>query len=145
MLTTSAANLLYATAGGTGSGATWRSVDIELWIPYLLVSRSTVESGTAMMKTTIMWIESDILEFCTGSDRENVLDVSVLIPDTDLCSSRRKLISVKEIIEVEYANDSGRSLTFLTVENELVLGHNRTEADAVPITSRSLYRLNESP
>lgn len=142
MLTTSPTDLLLSTAGLGGSQtATWRSVTIELWIPYLLVSCASVEDGESTMKTIVMWMETQIIDFWNSSDANDILDVALLVPSDELSSAKWKLLSVQEVRKEEYANGSGQSITYLTVENEIVMGHARAGPEAVTIQSTLLYRI----
>ena len=142
LLTTSSTDLLFATERcGVPLTGTWRSVTIELWIPYLLVSRTTIEDGESVMKTIVMWMETEILDFWDSSDVYEILDVALLFPSDELSSARWKLVPIQEVRKEKYANDSGHSITYLTVENEIVMGHARTGPEAVSVQSTLLYRI----
>jgi hypothetical protein len=95
-----------------------------------------------MIKTIVMWMETEILDFWSFREVNDILDVAILIPSDELSSARRKLVSVQEVRKEQYANGSGESITYLTVENELVMGHARTGTDAIPVQSTLLYRIS---
>jgi hypothetical protein len=84
----------------TAGTQAWRSVALELAIPYVLVNFAVKEDRTWLSQTAILWRDEDVLDFCrngnAGSNRR-IRNIAVLVPPSRDRSPSWSMVQVKDI------------------------------------------------
>jgi len=128
---------------------TWRAVNLELFIPYAFISHSIKEGSSWLARTTIFWIEDDILDFCRalrGNRKWKIFDVSLLLP-SDSMNDRfgRRWVQIAELWSCRTSASTVTYPVYVSVEKETI---GEVDGATGVMTGRDaelLYRLRRNP
>jgi hypothetical protein len=99
----------------------WRTVCIELGIPYVLITYRAEMGNIEVVQTDMLWIEDDVVQFFDDHCNE-ILGIAVLIPARKGSSKTLELLQIKEVWKS--GPDSGNYPFYITFNEErIVLGN----------------------
>jgi hypothetical protein len=78
----------------------WRTVSLELQIPYILVRFATQEGPGWLAQTSLLWREEDLIDFCSTRAEDpcqRILQIARLSPPVEEGQTDWRLITLAEI------------------------------------------------
>ncbi len=97
MLITNTAHEFLSIAGDVDTKS-WRSVGLELRIPYIFITfRTEVDRGVWLSQTSILWRDTDLVSVCHEIQESSTNKISQIIPGSDSDAERWNLAHVAEV------------------------------------------------
>ncbi|OEZ54234.1 hypothetical protein [Duganella sp. HH105] len=121
----------------------WRSVGLELRIPYFVVTHEAKEEDGWLLDTCLMWAHADVLAFCRtaslGSDMRNVR-FSMLLPAKGDSGWR-----MEEIGEIwtDSKKQGARPLVFIGINGQRLDSGGRASKFSTRTRERVFFRANQ--
>lgn len=144
MLTTNPTQVLEGrTLPNEGDNTTWRSVSLELWIPYVFITYSCKENSIWLSQTSILWIEEDILAFCRhfrGETTRKITDISLLLPDEGKPEFARRWVPVSELWSYPRSASRGAYPIYISMQKEQIGDTDQTMPKFTKKSGKLLYR-----
>jgi hypothetical protein len=119
MLSTHKKNMIIRQPSNScGEEWVWRTVCIELGIPYVLIMYRAEIDGIEVVQTDMLWIEDDVVQFFDDQCKE-IVSVAVLIPARKGSLKTLELLQIKEVWKS--GPNTGNYPFYITFDEELIV------------------------